>query len=350
MLNNYNFSSDEIEKLKNYRNTQDDANLKCRFIALLLIAEKMSLHKVASVIGKSSKTLKRWFKQYILKGPGSLNFFDYKPKKSYLTEQQIQEIVKWVKDNRPVNIRIVRDTIRDKFGVGYSDDAVRKLLKNNKLKFLRPKLTPGKAPSEEVQHQFVKEYEEIKLFREVGVPSLFCDAMHLIHQTQPAYCWGDPNDPPVFLTNSGRCRLNILGAYDPQTYNLIHHTGEENCNRDQVIVFFEKILKAYPNSPFIVLYLDNASYFHAKVVTEWLEKHPRIICRFLPPYAPNLNLIERLWRFVKKHLVKNRYVEKYKTFRCQAFRLLNHISDYKDELVTLITENFEIINYLVASK
>lgn len=343
IIENHTFSSDELRKLEEYRDAQKNADLKCRFIALILIAEKMSLSIVASVIGKSVKTIKRWFKKYWLKGVEALNSFDYKPKKSLLCEDQIKETVVWVKENRPANVGIVRDFISGRFGIEYSDDSVRKLLKKNGLKFLRPKLSPGKPPTEEEQLRFVEEYKEVRLFTEVGATVLFCDAMHLLHQTAPSHCWGDPKEPPVFPSNSGRRRLNILGAYNPATYDLVHHTGEANCNAEQVIVFFEKILKKYPKSPFIVLYLDNASYFHAEAVSEWLETHPRFICRFLPPYAPNLNLIERLWRFTKNHLVKNRYYEKYKTFRCSVFRMLNNISKYKDELMTLITEKFEIV-------
>ena len=76
-----------------------------------------------------------------------------------------------------------------------------------------PKLTPGKPPTVDEQLRFVEEYEEVRLFAEVGVPVLFCDAMHLIHQTEPSYCRGDPKDPPVFSTNSGRRRLKIVGRY-----------------------------------------------------------------------------------------------------------------------------------------
>jgi transposase len=347
-LDTYIFSSDEIAELKDYRDSQNDPDLKCRFIALLLLAEKMGLSKTASVIGKSVRTVKRRFKKYFLKGPAALNSFYYKPKKPYLTEEQVKETAAWVKENRPANIGIVREFIGNRFNIQYSDDAVRKLLKNEGLKFLRPRLAPGKPPTEEEQRRFVEEYEEIRQFAGTGTVVLFCDAMHLVHQTEPSRCWGDPKDPPVFPTNSGRRRLNILGAYSPSACEFIHHTGEANCDSDQVIVFFEKILKAYPGAPFIVLYLDNASYFHAEAVSEWLERHPQFICRFLPPYAPNLNLIERLWRFVKKHLVKNRYFEKYKTFRCNVFRLLNNISEYKDEILPLITEKFEIVTYMTA--
>ena len=89
--------------------------------------------------------------------------------------------------------------------------------------------------------------------------------------------------------------------------------------------------------------MDNARYFHAKIVSEWLEKNPILHIEFLPPYAPNLNLIEQLWGFTKQKLVKNKYYKEYKTFRAKVFQFLNNISKYADKLKTLMTENFEII-------
>ena len=89
--------------------------------------------------------------------------------------------------------------------------------------------------------------------------------------------------------------------------------------------------------------MQHLRYFHAKIVSEWLENHPRLHIEFLPPYAPNLNLIKRLWGFVKNKLVKNKYYKEYKTFRAQEFQFLNNIGEYADELKTLMTENFEII-------
>ena len=110
------------------------------------------------------------------------------------------------------------------------------------------------------------------------------------------------------------------------------------------------ILRAYPTAPRIDLIVDNARYFHAKIVSEWLEKNPILHIEFLPPYAPNLNLIapnlnliERLWGFTKQKLVKNKYYKEYKTFRAKVFQFLNNISKYADKLKTLMTENFEII-------
>ena len=173
---------------------------------------------------------------------------------------------------------------------------------------------------------------------------LFCDAMHLIHQVILGFCWGDPKDPPILATNSGRKRINIMGGYDPESKGFVHYTNETNCNAETVILFFEEILKAYPDATSITLILDNAAYFHAKMVSEWL-KNKKITCWFLPPYAPNLNLIERFWRFTKKHLVRNNYYKEYKTFRAKVFRFLNNPAEHIDELTSLMRENFEIIDH-----
>ena len=109
------------------------------------------------------------------------------------------------------------------------------------------------------------------------------------------------------------------------------------------IEYLNVITKAYRRAPPIVLFVDNAKYFKAKIVSKWLEEHPKIKLEFLPPYAPNLNLIERFWRFAKEHLVKNKYYRKYKTFRAKVFQFLNHIDEYIEELETLMVERFEIV-------
>jgi len=176
-----------------------------------------------------------------------------------------------------------------------------------------------------------------------GTIFLFGDGMHLVHQNVPGLCWGDPKAVPVLQTNTGRKRLNILGAYNPDSHKFTHLSGEENCNAIRVLDFFRVILKDYQDAPKIVLFLDNAKYFKAKIVRDWLERHPRLKIVYLPPYSPNLNLIERFWRFVKEKLVRNKYYEKYITFRAKAFQLLNHVYKYFDELKSLMVQKFQIV-------
>ena len=172
---------------------------------------------------------------------------------------------------------------------------------------------------------------------------LFGDAMHLTHQNFPGPCWGNPAFPPTSETNSGRKRLNIIGFYDPASFSFTHLTGEENCNAERAVECLELIYKKYRDVSHIYLILDNARYFHAKKVRDWADGHKKINFVFLPSYAPNLNLIERFWRFAKGKLVKNKYYNEYKEFRAKVFQFLNHTDDYIDEFKTLMTEKFEII-------
>jgi hypothetical protein len=125
-------------------------------------------------------------------------------------------------------------------------------------------------------------------------------------------------------TNSGRKRLKILGGYNPAEHALIHLTGEVNWDAKRVVEFLELVVTAHQQAPQIVVFADNASDFTASLVTAWLDCHPQVQFTPLPAYAPNVNLIERLWKFVKEHLVKNTDDEQYKTFRAYVFRFLNH--------------------------
>lgn len=150
-VSNYKFSDQEIELLYQYRDNQDDARLKTRFIALLMLAEGIEINKVASIIGKSIKTIENWHRQYRSKGIESLNFFQYKPKQSYLNDEQIEQLVSWVKTTNPSKLKQIRQYIKDQFKVKYTTEAIRKLLHKKGLKLLRPKVIPGNPPSEEEQ-------------------------------------------------------------------------------------------------------------------------------------------------------------------------------------------------------
>jgi transposase len=340
---NYSFSSEEVESLKEYRDPQQDVRLKMRFIALLMLSQGIDIQTVAFSIGKSLKSIENWLTQYRTKGIESLNSFNYKPKQSFLTPEQIEHTVAWVKETHPEKVKEVREYIKDQFQVTYSVEAVRQFLHKQGLNVLRPKLIPGHAPSEEEQRKFIENYHTLKASREVGTVFLFGDGMHLVHQVMAGLCWGDPLDPPVLEPNTGRKRLNILGAYNPDTHAFLHLTGEENCNAHRAIEFFSLLLSAYASAPKILLILDHAPYFKAKAVTQWLTEHPKLQVEPLPGYAPNLNLIERFWRFVKEHLVKNTYYKKYVSFRAKVFQFLNHVDDHADTLRTLMVEKFQII-------
>jgi len=262
-----------------------------------------------------------------------------------LTKEEITKLIQWIDDTAPANRSLIRDYIKATFGVVYKLCSISRLLKRHGIKRMKPRLSPGSPSPEKLQLSFIEDYFKVREWATIdaGVVQLFVDGAHLVHQVIPAYYWGIKGSPKTFPSNSSRNRLNILGAYDTRSRRFTHLTSENNCDAARVIAFLELINQVYGDKHSVILYLDNAPYFHAAIVKEWLALHPSIILSPLPSYSPNLNLIERLWRFVKEKLVRNRYYQQYKTFRANVFRLLNHIGDYERELSSLITEKFEII-------
>ena len=91
----------------------------------------------------------------------------------------------------------------------------------------------------------------------------------------------------------------------------------------------------------IVVICDNARYYRSNLVREFLKKS-RVEIKFLPPYAPNLNLIERLWRFMNKKIRNNKYYEKFSEFEFAVFGFFEQIGLYRDQLTSLLTENFRV--------
>jgi transposase len=103
-----------------------------------------------------------------------------------------------------------------------------------------------------------------------------------------------------------------------------------------------RLLRAtHPETERFVLYLDRARYYGSPVVKDWLRRHPEFELEPLPTYSPNLNLIERLWKFLRKRAL-SRWHRTFEAMRAAVSEVLDHLSDYREELDTLMTEKFHI--------
>ncbi|MDR1960536.1 MAG: transposase [Planctomycetaceae bacterium] len=118
--------------------------------------------------------------------------------------------------------------------------------------------------------------------------------------------------------------------------------GNGPSSRTTVTVceMLRKLSAQYVGQP-IVIVLDNARYQHCKLV-EGLAKELEIMLQFLPSYSPNLNLMERLWKFVKKKCLYNIYYETFEEFTSGINDCLSRVeTDYQSELDTLMQLNFQ---------
>ena len=193
-----------------------------------------------------------------------------------------------------------------------------------------------------VQKDFIKQIEYYSQQKDTVL--LFFDPCHLLHNVVNARMW-QPRGKKGTITiksNTGRRRINILGALDIEDFSVTTILTEETCNSERIVEFLQKIKEKYPDKK-IVIILDNARYNYA-IITRDFAKENNIKLLFLSPYAPNLNLIERLWKFTKKHLVNNTYYENFTQFVNTTDNFFNNLGDYNQELSSLFTQKFQIIH------
>lgn len=172
------------------------------------------------------------------------------------------------------------------------------------------------------------------------------DPMHQTHNNENGYEWqgkGSEGTKEV-KSNTGRRRLNILGAINMASLDIVPFLTEENCHKETIKVFLDEVKKTYPKAKEIKIFLDNARYQRNYEVMEYANKL-NITLEFMPPYSPNLCLIERLWKFFKKKVIKNIYYESFDDFFAfvSQFFTKENWNKILPELRSLLTLKFEVI-------
>jgi transposase len=161
-----------------------------------------------------------------------------------------------------------------------------------------------------------------------------------LHNVHPGCLWSQKGQRPALTANSGRKRYSVLGGY-AVTGEYVGVATDGMVNAQTVICWIDRLEAAFPEAECLTVYVDNARYFHARLVKAHLVgKRVRFV--YLPPYSPNLNLIERLWKFCKKTVLVTFYAT-YEQFTQAIDAFFQEIKRYKSELSTLMTENFELL-------
>jgi transposase len=133
----------------------------------------------------------------------------------------------------------------------------------------------------------------------------FMDGANPQHNFMPAYGWLEKRKTREIRSNSGRQGLNLNGALSLKDYEVVI-LEDESVNAQSTIKLLAELEEKNPDAETICCILDNARYYRALIVKEYL-KTSKIELVFLPPYLPSLNLIERLWRFYRKKILYHRH-------------------------------------------
>ena len=170
---------------------------------------------------------------------------------------------------------------------------------------------------------------------------LFTDACHPQHNTEPTRVWVKKGKEKIIKSNTGRNRININGMYNPLNQDFIY-TTPDTVNAEKMIELFKKTEKQYPDKDVIHVIADNARYIKNKDINNYLNDS-KINLIFLPPYSPNLSLIERVWRFLRKKIIKTIYYESFSIFRTEILSFLDNINQCRQELSKFIGTKLHLL-------
>ena len=136
--------------------------------------------------------------------------------------------------------------------------------------------------------------------------------------------------------------LNINGSINLKSLKGVFQFEKKYLTKEHTLDFLEALRKEQPKG-WIYLICDRSSCYYSKDVKAY-TKSMAIKLLYLPRRSPNLNIIERLWKFLRKHLLYNRYYSSYEKFSQSCKKFLNSLDDYELELRTLLTNNFQILD------
>lgn len=198
------------------------------------------------------------------------------------------------------------------FGVRYTVSGMAKWLKEHKFSYKHPKNVPAKADLAK-QEEFIEKYLSSVADTPANEPILFMDSAHPTMATKVVCGWIKKGvDKPIGQTAS-RTRVNIMGAIELSTMNVVS-CRPKYVNAETTVVFFNPLKLAYPLAASIRVILEQSGYHRSELVRDEALKR-NIVLHYLPPYSPNLNPIERLWKVMNENIRNNVMFKSAKQFR-----------------------------------
>lgn len=326
------------EAQKAYRS---EGRIYIKITALLMLDQGFSVDQVREALGIDRATVYRYHQDFLSVGLDDYLDLCVGGSVSRLSSSDQEALSYHLEEHFYQNAREICFYVLETFGVFYSENGMISLL--HRLGFVYKK-SRQVAPHANVEKQeaFVTQLTEKAESLEEAEDLYFMDGVHPQYNTRPDYGWIRKGKAFNIKANSGRQRVNINGminAFDPTDVCAL---SAERINGQSTIELFENLMALHPQKKRFWIVCDNARYYHSEVLKKWLIDKP-IELIFLPAYSPNLNLIERLWKFLKKKIINSTYYDSYDKFHQAILDFFNNIDTYEEELKSLINWNFQIV-------
>jgi len=332
------FTEEEIEQLHHERLRHPHPRVRQRCEVVYLKALEFSHKEIGRIMRLSQPTVRSYLKMYQEGGLEKLKELNFYQPTSELNAHR-EEIKAEFEAHPPATANEAAERIEKLTGIRRSPTQVREFLKRLGMKWRKVGHIPAKADPERQQAFLEEELEpRLKEARQGKRHVFFVDAAHFVMHPFLGFLWCFTR---LFIrAPSGRKRFNVLGALHATTLQVVTFTNDAYINSRSVARLMCQIAVEFSDLP-ITLVMDNASYQRCYFVRD-LATALGIELLFLPPYSPNLNLIERLWRFVKQKCLYSKYYENFLDFRQAISDCITEADGkYKQELASLLTLKFQ---------
>lgn len=325
---------------------QTNSAVHRRMNTLLLLDDGWTAERVAEALFIDAETVCAHRRLYAADGHAGVERLAYSGHAPVLTEEQSAILTAELAGRIYLTAKIVCGFVARRFDLTYTPHAMAKLLGRLGFVWKRPKRVPAKADAA-AQRSFL-DGVLLPLMAaaeaDPAQPLYFVDATHPAYDAHPACGWMRRGETVMLKSSHGRVNVTLNGA--------LSWPGREVVTREakvitgaEMIALFEDLAARHPTASAITVVLDNATYNRAAVVRAWLAREGcRVRLAYLPPYAPNLNLIERLWWFFKKKTLWNTHYPTLADFKSAIRGFFDGIQCWASELEPLLTKKFHVIN------
>jgi transposase len=338
------FSSADVEAMARDRYHHPDPRVQRKMEVLWLKHKGLTHDDIADLAGVSRSSVQRYLDEYLEGGLEQIRHCPWTGPGSALDEHR-QSLEEHFREHPPRSLKEAQQTIQQRTGIGRGLTQVRRFLQRLGLKPRKVAAIPIPPKSTLAEHaqeqaEFLEEKLEPRLQQaRAGRRQLyFVDASHFVFATFLGWVWCWTRW--CVRAASGRKRYNVLAALDCVSHRLVRVSNHSYINAESVGALLRAVAAAGVGLP-ITLVLDNARYQKCAVVQQ-LAKSLGIELLYLPGYSPNLNLIERLWKFVKKECLQSIYYGSYEAFTAAIEKCLAELpTTHKPAMDSLLTHNFQ---------
>ncbi len=341
-MEDYRLSKKQLRRIKEAHGLAKRGNQAIKMDklkAVYLLGSGWRISDVCSALLLDETTVRAYYRDYTAGGLDELLSTIHSGSSGYLNESEESSLDEYLQAHPCQSTLEIIAYVESTYDVSYSVSGMNHLLKRLSYSYKKPRQVPGKADKAK-QAAFVKAYYKLRRAMNSEDSLFFLDGVHPHHNSIAQYGWFKRGVDVPLYTNTRYHRLNIQGAMDIDNHEVVSHFSP-TLNEEAALDLLEKLRKKRP-SGWIYCVLDNAGYYDTKRVRAYAQACA-IQLLFLPPYSPNLNLIERLWKFMNKRIFYNTYYPTFEQFKEACLNFFRTLPQHKKELGSLMAENFETL-------